>query len=230
MDDIISHLRHYEVFSGLDDDSLRAIAVSCRRRKFPPRTTLFLQDDPGQTMYIVVSGTVMIQTATASGEIVHVRQCAAGQVFGEFAILDGKPRSADAITGTQPSEMIMIDREPFLRVMGEQPVIALNIIAMLLDRLRGITLDITAAQKQDVMGRLAIFLLQMTRAIGKKGADGAILVNLNMTQQEMAHRINASRETVTRSLGRLEQMNIIERKSGVVIVRDPGKLQRLITI
>jgi len=229
MDDIITHLRRFELFAGLDDDSLRVISASCRRRKFPPRTTLFLQDDPGQTMYIVISGTVSIQTATPEGEIVHIAQRSAGQVFGEFAILDGKPRSADAITGTQASEMILIDREPFLRVMSESPVIALNIIAILLDRLRVYTAHTTVTQKQDVMGRLSLFLLDLARTLGKKGAGGEYTINLGMTQQEVAQRINASRETVTRALSRLEKMNAIERKGGVVILHDTDKLRRLVT-
>ena len=230
VEDVVSHLRRVELFAGLDEDSLKAIALSCRRRKFPPKTTLFLQDDPGQTMYMIVSGTVSIQTATSEGEIVHIAQRTAGQIVGEFSMLDRKPRSADAVTGTQIAEMIMLDREPFLRVMAESPMIAENIILFLLDRLRGFTLNKTAMDKLDVMGRLASFLLESARSRGEEKPDGTIMIPLGMTQQEIANRIGASRETVTRSLGRLEKMNVIQRDNGMTLLRDPRRLQRLCTI
>lgn len=230
MDDVIAHLRQFDLFGGLDDESLRAIAVSCRRRKFPPRTTLFLQDDPGQTMYIILSGSVTIQLVTQAGETVPIVERIAGEVIGEMAILDGKPRSADAITGAHPSEMLMIDREPFKRVMREHPVIALNIIAILLDRFRHFTADIPMITKQDVMGRLAFFILQTANAIGQPGADGVTIVKMGLTQHEIAQRINSSRETVTRRLGELEKMGIIERRRGQLIIRDADRLKRMVTI
>ena len=230
MEDVVTHLRKVELFAGLDNDSLKAIAASCRRRRFPARTTLFLQDDPGLTMYIVVSGTVSIQTATGEGEIVHIAQRTSGQIFGEFSIIDGKPRSADAVTGAQPAEMIMLDQEPFLRVMAEYPVIAKNIILILLDRLRSYTMHTTETSKLDVMGRLAAFLLESARTLGAEEPDGAIRITLGMTQQEIANRIGASRETVTRSLGRLEKMSIIRRENSITTLRDPRYLLRLCTV
>jgi len=191
--DIASHLRMVYLFEGLDEESLRILARSCRRRKFPPRTTLFHQDDPGQTLYIVASGYISIQTATTEGEVVHIAQRIAGEHFGELSLLDGKPRSADAVTWTQPCELVMIDRDPFLPVMEQNPIIAQNVIVSLAERLRTSTSNTTAQQKLDVMGRLAAFLLESARTLGTQEANGMMHVDLGMTQQEIASRIGASR-------------------------------------
>jgi CRP/FNR family transcriptional regulator/CRP/FNR family cyclic AMP-dependent transcriptional regulator len=229
--DTASHLRKVYLFEGLDSESLDILARHSRRRKFPARTTLFHQEDAGQTLYIVVAGYVDIQTATAEGETVHIAQRIAGEHFGELSLLDGKPRSADAVTGTQPCELVMIDREPFLRVMEQHPIIAQNVMVSLAERLRTSTSNTTAQQKLDVLGRLAAFLLESARTLGTREANGTQRVALGMTQQEIASRIGASRETVTRALGRLQKMGAVERKEGGdFVIRDARRLERLCNV
>jgi CRP/FNR family cyclic AMP-dependent transcriptional regulator len=224
--DIVSYVRKVELFAGLSEETVRIIARQCRRRKFTPRTALFHQDDPGQTLYIIVSGYVNIQRETPEG-IIHIAERVAGQHIGEFALLDGKPRSDDAVVGTQPCEVIMLDREPFLKAMEQHPVIAQNIIVSLVSRLRETSRRAESQQSLDVTGRLASFLLDKARTIGEDGVNGMVRLPLRMTHKEIGGSINATRETVTRCLTRLEQMGAIVREDQDIVLRDSKRLRRL---
>lgn len=224
--DTVSYLRRLELFGGLAEETIRVLAKQCRRRKFPPRTALFHQDDPGQTLYIIVSGYVNIQRETPEG-VIHIAERVAGQHIGEFALLDGKPRSDDAVVGTQVSEMIMLDREPFLKAMEQHPVIAQNIIVSLVSRLRETSRRAESQQSLDVTGRLASFLLEKAKTMGEEGANGIVRLPLRMTHKEIGGSINATRETVTRCLTRLEQMGAIMREDQNIVLRDLKRLRRL---
>ncbi|MDX1933979.1 MAG: Crp/Fnr family transcriptional regulator [Capsulimonadales bacterium] len=224
--DIVSYLRKVELFAGLSEETIRILAKQCRRRKFPARTALFHQDDPGQTLYIIVSGYVNIQRETPEG-VIHIAERVAGQHIGEFALLDGNPRSDDAVVGTQTCEVIMLDREPFLKAMEEYPIIAQNVIVSLVTRLRETSRRAEAQQSLDVTGRLASFLLDKARTMGEEATGGTVRLPLRMTHKEIGGSINATRETVTRCLTRLERMGAIVREDQDIVLRDTKRLRRL---
>lgn len=214
---LISLLRQVPLFAGLEDEPLRLLARACRRRTFAPRTTLFHQDDPGHTLYVIVSGHVLIQYVTGEGETVHIARREAGEHIGELSLLDGKPRAADAVTGAIACDLVMLDRDPFLRLMEQTPAIALNVCVSLADRLREATEETAARQKQDVMGRLAAFLLEYATTQGDAATDGSgdpSRLRLDITRQEIAAQIGAQRETVSRALSRMKAAGAVREEPG----------------
>lgn len=223
--DITSYLRKVGLFEGLDEEPLKALAKQCRRRKFPARTALFHQDDPGQTLYIIVEGHINIQRQSPEG-LVHIAERVAGQHIGEFALLDGKARSDDAVVGSQPADLIMLDREPFLRAMEQHPVIAQNIIVSLVGRLRESSKRAEEHHSLNVTGRLAAFLLEKAKTVGEE-EEGVVRLPLHMTHKEIGGAISASRETVTRTLSDLERMGAIVRDEHDILLRDSKRLRRL---
>src|SRR5947207_15257253 len=94
----VALLRQVPLFAGLDDESLEMLSLRCRRRSFGPREALFRKGDAGQTLYVIVSGRVRIETLTPSGQVVQIAERVSGEAFGELALFDGKPRMADAVT------------------------------------------------------------------------------------------------------------------------------------
>lgn len=226
---VVSQLKQVPLFSGLDDESLQMLARSCRRRHFPARVALFHQDDPGQTLYLIVSGRVNLQKPTAAGTTVGIAQRGPGDYIGEMSLLDGLPRSADAVTA-EATDVLMLDRPEFLKCLKDSPKMALHIITKLTARLRESDAQLVSNQTLDVMGRLAAFLLEaaQTQGMPEPGRGGGVRLTTRLTQQEIASRIGTTRETVSRALTRLKTSGALgpTDSSGHLLIRDVEKLRR----
>src|SRR5690242_19587549 len=113
-------LKSVPLFSALSDASRQALALRCRKRRFSSNASLFHEGDSGHSLYLILSGSVNIQTTSPTGETVYLAQRGPGEPVGEMALIDGKPRMADAVT-TAPTEMLMLDREDFIQCITESP-------------------------------------------------------------------------------------------------------------
>src|SRR5688572_4537009 len=109
-------LARVPIFAGLDEEHLRLLTATARRRTLKADEALFYEGDPGQTLYLVLSGEVKIQRFTPSGKVVVIALRGPGEHVGEMALLDGEPRSADAVTSA-PTELLMLDRAEFIRCL-----------------------------------------------------------------------------------------------------------------
>jgi CRP-like cAMP-binding protein len=217
-------LRSVPLFACVDAATLSALSARCRRRTFPPRTALFHEGDPGHTLYLVLSGHVNVQAVNeADGAPVHIARRGPGEHFGELSLLDGGRRSTDAVVGSEPAELLLLDRDAFLEVMREHPGLAQNIIAALTARLREATRATLEHQTCDVTGRLARLLLDAAAEQGS--TDGG--VRLTATQAEIATRIGARRETVSRALARLKASGAARPDGKGAWKLDRAKLERL---
>lgn len=223
-DSIIAQLKRVSLFSGLNDEHLSQLASHCRRRRFGAGEALFRDGDPGQTMYIVVSGRVNIEKPTADGETVHIAQRGPGEHFGEMALLDDMPRSADAATDC-PCDILILDRRELMQCLQSDPEIAWNIIRALSRRLREAAEQTMRSETLDVMGRLAAYLLDATAGVAPD-AQGHYHLS-RTTEEQMSSRIGAARESVSRKLSRLKQIGAIRREGRTLIVTNPQKLRVL---
>ena len=225
--DIISILGQVPIFAGLDSEVLLQLASRCRRRKFNSKEALFHEGDPGHTLYVILSGRVNIEKTTISGEIVHIAQRGSGDHFGEMALLDESPRSADAITQGR-CDLLMLDRTEFLACLAKRPVIAVKIIASLVARLREAAEQRAESQALDVTERLCALIVQEVEAQSAAKPQTGVAVGLEgrLTQQEIADRIGSSREAVNRSLSRLKQLNAIAFEGRRIVVLNIAKLKQ----
>jgi len=218
-------LRKIPLFAGLDAESLQALAGRCRRRHFRDNEALFHEGDAGHTLYLIIAGRVNIQTVLPSGEVVHLAQRGPGEHFGELSLIDGKPRMADAVTA-EPSDLLMLDRESFIRCVEESPKIALCVMAALAERLRQAG-DLLESQKGlDVLGRLSEVLLELARAHGTADPSGGTRIATRITQQEIAERIGTTRESVNRALTGLKNVGALRFEGRTMIVTSLSKLRQ----
>ncbi|MGV3722806.1 MAG: Crp/Fnr family transcriptional regulator [Actinomycetota bacterium] len=213
------------LFTGLGPEHLRKLAEACRRRKFRADETLFYEGDPGHTLYLVVSGQVKIQRVTPSGKLVVLAMRGPGEHVGEMALLDGEPRSADAVTA-ETCELLMLGRDRFLDCMAEHPQIALNMLASLTRRLREAANQTEGFRELDVLGRVASVLLELAESHGEAGEAG-IRITQRVTQQELADRIGATRVSVNKALGRLKSIRALHSEGGDLVVANASELRRL---
>jgi len=232
---IAAQLKTVALFHGLSEPDLAPLAERCRRRRFGAGEALFHEGDPGQTLYLVVSGRVTIERVTKTGETVHIAERGPGEHFGEMALFDEAPRSADAVTAVA-SDLLLLDRQNLMHFLEAHPAIAWNVIRALASRLREASDQTLRHETLDVTGRLAAFLLREARTAAAitaspgEPARGAANVPMRLprlTTEQIAHHIGARRESVSRSLSRLTAVGAVRRDGHALLVTSRSKLRAL---
>ncbi|MDX2138192.1 MAG: DUF1003 domain-containing protein [Chloroflexota bacterium] len=133
--DKLNALRQTSLFNGLKDEDLSALADASSVEQYRVGTTIFRENDPGGTMYVVVTGKLELIVRDKGGHEVPLLTVASGQVFGEMSLLDNRPRSASARTLTDVS-LLSVSRETLVRITHQHPTVALHLLELLAERLR----------------------------------------------------------------------------------------------
>ena len=223
--DALDLLRQVHLFSRLDEESLQSLAARVRRRHFPAGEALFHEGDAGNTLYVIISGCVSIQRMTGTGEVFYIAERGKGEPFGEMALIDGKPRMADAVTA-EPCVLLMLEQSDFHDCLARNPPMAISVMACLADRLREAADYLEWWRSLDVLGRLSAALLDLKSRHGVEGTDEGLLLKCQVNQQDVADRIMASRESVNRAFGRLKKSSLVRVEGKRVWILDEDKLRR----
>jgi CRP/FNR family cyclic AMP-dependent transcriptional regulator len=192
-------LARVPLFAGLDTASLAKLAAAARRRSFRQGEVIFRRDEPGTVLYVIVQGKVKICLTSPDGQEAALAVLGRGDCFGELAILDGQPRSADAIA-LERVETYALQRKDFHKVIIEDPRIAIQIMQVISQRLRHADEQIESLIFLDVYGRVAHKLLQLAETHGVRTPEG-VRIDLRLTQQELASLVGTSRESVNKVMG-----------------------------
>jgi CRP/FNR family transcriptional regulator, cyclic AMP receptor protein len=211
-------LRQHPLFRELPAPVIERLGAYMKTRKIARGTPIFAKGDPGSGLLGVLAGSVRISVASADGRDVVLNIIREGEIFGEIALLDGHPRTADAIA-ISDCELATIERREFLQFLRNQPDVILKFVEILCARLRR-----TSEQVQDVTFlnlpvRLAKALLRMTA--GPSSARGRKLV---ITQRELSQIIGRSRESTNKQLRIWQKRGWIRLERGGVTVLAPDKL------
>jgi CRP/FNR family cyclic AMP-dependent transcriptional regulator len=194
------YLKQVSIFNGLNDDEVHDLISAAKRRTFRSGEVIFHRDDPGQMLYIIKEGKVKICLISPDGQEISLVVFGKGEYFGEFALLDGLPRSADAIA-LEKVECYTLQRSDFHNAIMKKPRIAIQIMEVLCERLRKTDQQVEDLIVLDVYARVAKKLLELAETHGLKQEDSSILINVRLTQQELAAMVGASRESVNKVLG-----------------------------
>ena len=219
-------LRNVALFAGLSDQALEDLASSLGRRTFAKGMIVFHQGSSGRTMYIVESGKVRIFSLSESGQEVTHNIYGPGEVFGEFSLLDGLPRSAGAVA-MEKTVTHTLRRDDFFQHLEASPSMARSIIEVLTARLRFTTEHAESLAFLDVFGRVAMRLLDLAGRYGTE-EDGTEL-DLRLTQAELATWVAASRESVNKVLSTFRDQGLIAVEGQKVTILDLEGLERRIT-
>jgi CRP/FNR family transcriptional regulator, cyclic AMP receptor protein len=206
--DKLALLRRHPVFGVLDAAHLDGLCTSATTRTYPRDTTVFLKGDPGTSLFAVLSGTIRIGVRSPDGRDAVFNLIREGEIFGEIALLDGQPRTADATAMTN-CEVMAIDHRDFVALVRSQPEIALKIIEVLCARVRRTSQQVEDVLFLDLPGRLAKALLRLD-SVEKSAGRGKV----SMTQRELGQMIGMSRESTNKQLREWEerQYNIVTPK------------------
>lgn len=184
-------------------------------RHFPADKLLVSEGERGDQLFVVLEGRVRVFVSDDQGREVILNGHGPGEFFGELALIDQAPRSASVIC-LEPCRLLMVGRQAYERAVAECPSLALDVLKALPQRVRSLTSSLKTMALQDVTGRVTEVLLKLARR-----DDDALLVEPRPTQQEIASRVGASREMVSRVMKDLEERGFIEtREDGSMIVKD----------
>src|ERR1700730_8944428 len=217
--DKLALLRNHSLFGQLPPAAIEHLGSYMKRRKLPRGSTIFEKDDPGSGLMGILSGSVKISVPSADGRDIVLNIMHEGEIFGEIALLDGHPRTADA-TAMTDCELMVIERRDFIPFLRSQPELAIEIMEILCARLRR-----TSEQVQDVTflnlpTRLAKALLRLIA-----DAEGpASTRKVTITQREISQIIGRSRESTNKKLRIWEKHGWIRLQRGAVTVLKRDKL------
>ena len=219
-------LRNVPLFRDFDAAELSEVAQLVTVKRFGKHQTIFREGDPGQTFYLVLSGSVAIVRIGVDGRETILSILKERDFFGEMSIFDTAVRAAGVRTLTDVVVGV-VEREDFLALIDRSLRICRLLVIALSERLRAANKLISATSSQDIRSRLASLLLNLMQNFGESTALGT-KISLRLTNQEMANMIGTTRETVNRTLNRLWDEHLIDMRTAHVIVLDPEKLQAMV--
>lgn len=226
--DIERALARASVFADLDEATIRALAVSATRRAWDTGTVLFQRGDAGDFLLALASGQVRLSVSTPGGKELVLRHMGPGEVIGEFSLIDGQARSADA-TVVQPSSGIVLHRDSFLRVAETRPQLGLALARHLCLQLRSTNYQMESIALYDLRSRVARFLLFALREEQGDTAAGRVRLRMVLNQSELALLLGASRPKVNQVLQAMLAEGVLER-DGEALICDIDQLQAAIEV
>ncbi len=218
--DITDVLRRTDLFRSVPAGEIDAIVAAARLRTFRRGQVVFTTGDPGDSLLVVLSGRVKVVARSVDGDELTLAIVQPGSVFGELSVTDGGPRSADA-EALEESRLLVVPREAVQDVCSRVPSVALalaNSIAATLRRLTGEASDLVFL---DLPRRVAKVLLAQPR-------DGDGNIRQKMNQEQLAHQVGGSRQSVNIALRGFERRGWIEVHGHAVTVKEAAALGRFV--
>jgi CRP-like cAMP-binding protein len=218
-------LRGSDLLGRIPKHEIDQLTKRVRRHSYSRGELIFMKEDEGREVMLVASGRVKIVSASDTGtEVIH-NLIEAGQVFGEMALLDGKPRSADAVAAAD-SEIIELAREDFLDILRRNPEAAIEMMAILCGRIRQATSFVEDAVLLDSRARLLQRVKSLADQFGKVDGDGAVRIEHRLSQQEIGESVGLTRVSVNRLLSQWRSEGLIKDGRGYLVVPDLDRLER----
>jgi CRP/FNR family cyclic AMP-dependent transcriptional regulator len=211
------------LFAGLPPAELESLSSCLRRRRYTKGEVIFLQGDPGTSLYAIEGGRVKIAVASPEGKEFVLNLLGPGDFFGELALLDAEPRSADAVA-QDPCLLLLLQREDFLRFLEAHPRASATLLAVLSRLLRRNAQIVQDAAFLDVPTRLARTILELGETKGQ-AAEGGLVVGSRLTQSDLAAMVGTTRESVNKWLRSYQRQGLIRYDRGIITVLRPRDLQ-----
>ena len=212
------------LFAALDDEAAGALRASMSHVRLTRGETVFSEGDAGDRLYVVASGKVKLGRTSGDGRENLLAVLGPGEMFGELSLFDPGPRTATATAVTE-TDLIGLGHEDLQTWLTGRPEVAKQLLCALARRLRRTNEAMADLVFSDVPGRVAKALLDLARRFGTPSGDG-VLVTHDLTQEELAQLVGASRETVNKALADFQQRGWIRHEARAVVLLDSDRLQR----
>ncbi len=217
-------LKGVHLFQSLNPEDCERLAASLRRRSLKKGEVLFRKGDEGNSLYIVRKGGIKIVLPSELGDEAVLAILSEGDFFGEMALLDGMPRSADAVA-LDPSELLALSRSDFLAFLRDNEEAVQSILSCLSMRLRKTDDLLEDAYFLNISVRLAKRLVDLAKTYGYREGD-TIKIDLRLTQKDLASMVGATRESINKELRVLREMGLVSTAGNAIRILDLARLER----
>jgi CRP/FNR family cyclic AMP-dependent transcriptional regulator len=217
-------LREAPLFRELDDEAAAALQASLTESRLRRGEVLFREGDSGDKLFIVTEGKVKLGKSSSDGRENLLAILGPGQMFGELSLFDPGPRSA-TVTAVTDCVMQSLSHDELLEWLTGRPAVARGLLAQLGSRLRKANDVVADLVFSDVPGRVAKALLDLASRFGRTADDG-VHVHHDLTQEELAQLVGASRETVNKALADFASRGWLRLEPRSVVILDPDRLRR----
>jgi len=217
--EVLEFLGGIPLFSHIRESSLLLLAQAGQFKRVDKGGILFFQFDKSDLAYIVRTGTISIVLNSPDGREMVINEMHKGDMFGELGILTNKYRSTSAIARTN-SELLVIPRSAFLRVIDEEPQLTRRMLELTASRLQVSSERESALVFMDAQARLAHLLLELD----KQEAD---IGYITISQDELAHRTGLIRQTVAKALGKWRRNGLLITGRGRIVLLDHKALREM---
>jgi CRP/FNR family transcriptional regulator, cyclic AMP receptor protein len=220
-DDVV---RKAPLFAALDDEAAAALLATMARVDLPRGEALFDEGDAGDRLFVITAGKIKLGRTSSDGRENLLAVLGPGEMFGELSLFDPGPRTATA-TAVSDAEVVGLGHADLQAFLSGRPEVARHLLQALARRLRRTNDSLADLVFSDVPGRVAKALLDLSRRFGRQ-TDAGVLVAHDLTQEELAQLVGASRETVNKALADFASRGWLRLEARAVVLLDVDRLVR----
>lgn len=217
-------LKQAPLFRGLDSEATGALAAAMTTIRLHRGAVLFHEGDVGNQLYVVIDGKMKLGRVGTAGRENLMAVLGPGQMFGELSVFDPGPRSTTA-TAVTTCKLKCLEHPDLQKWLKERPEVALGLLGQLASRLRRTNDVVADLVFSDVPGRVAKALLDLSERFGEARGE-ALVVHHDLTQEELAQLVGASRETVNKALADFAARGWIRLEPRSVTLLDIERLEK----
>ena len=218
-------LADLDLFRKLRADELDRLVAFTRWTHPKARTILFRKNDPGTSMLLVSQGRVKVCTHSEDGKELVLNMFGPGDVFGEVALLDGSPRTADAVT-IDDCELLVLDRRDFIPFLLEHSDASVRMLEVMTHRLRRTTQLLEDVAFCEGPSRLARRFVHLAEFSGRQVENG-IFVDMALSQQQLGNMVGMTRESINKQLRQWRDEGLISWTRGYYTITNLEELSKL---
>jgi CRP-like cAMP-binding protein len=217
-------VRQAPLFTALDDDAAASLRASMDSVKIAKGSVLFAEGDEGDHLYVIVEGKLKLGTSSGDGRENLLSILGPGEMFGELSLFDPGPRTSTA-TAVTDAKLLSLGQEKLIPWLATNPNVSLQLLARLAQRLRRTNEAVGDLVFSDVPGRVAKALIDLGERFGKQSDEG-LFVHHDLTQEELAQLVGASRETVNKALADFAGRGWLKLDGRAVLITDLERLTK----
>jgi CRP/FNR family cyclic AMP-dependent transcriptional regulator len=219
------HLRNIDWLAQLGEAGLAELERGATQKRFARGEMIFAPTPTPSSIYLLQSGLTRVYRLSESGGETSLGYVTPGEVFGELSTLGEYPRDSFA-QAVRPCFVWKIPRDGFRRLLGSRPMLAVEVLKQIADRLKRIENRVEDLVFRDVRTRVARMLSELESDFGR-GDEGHRVIDLPITQGELATLVGATRQTVNQTLREFEEQGVVGRENRRLVLRDRAALQAL---
>jgi len=217
-------VRRAPLFTALDDAQAASLRASMDSVKISKGGILFKEGDEGEHVYVIVDGKLKLGTSSGDGRENLLSILGPGEMFGELSLFDPGPRTSTA-TAVTDAKLLSLSHEKLIPWLRGNPEVSLHLLARLAQRLRRTNEAVGDLVFSDVPGRVAKALMDLGARFGKQSDEG-LFVHHDLTQEELAQLVGASRETVNKALADFAGRGWLKLDGRAVLITDVERLEK----